>query len=50
LTHRYRFATEWLNEVFGYDAKESGPATWRMTNSGVQVRSESSRGRTWPRW
>jgi hypothetical protein len=29
---------EWLNDVFGYDAKESGPATWRMSNAGVQVR------------
>ncbi len=29
---------EWLNNVFGYDAKESGPATWRVTTAGVQVR------------
>jgi hypothetical protein len=27
-----------LNDVFDYDAKVSGPATWRMTNAGAQVR------------
>jgi hypothetical protein len=29
---------QWLNDVFGYNATDSGPATWRMTNAGVQVR------------